>query len=321
MTSDTDTAAVATLQELPDETLYWALIDIANGLLSGTLLGGYYAVISIGLAVSFGVMRLVNLAHGDWLIVAAYVAVVFTRLLPVSPFITLLLVVPVMWVVGYWVQRYLLNRVSVQAMEARGLAGGFGLMSPILMTFGLSIFLAHALLGLFSADNQVIRNELSYAAVQLSQDLSLSTLRLVFFALALAVLIGVHLLLHNSQLGRAIRAASDDAEIAPLMGIDTNKVYALTSALALAIAGIAGVMIGMSRPFQPFDGATFLLIAFGVVIIGGLGSILGALVGGVLLGITQVLAGTYFGPSAQQVAGYMLILGVLALRPQGLFAR
>ena len=105
------------------------------------------------------------------------------------------------------------------------------------------------------------------------------------------------------------------------MGIDTDKVYALTSALALAIAGIAGVMIGMSRPFQPFDGATFLLIAFGVVIIGGLGSILGALVGGVLLGITQVLAGTYFGPSAQQVAGYMLILGVLALRPQGLFAR
>ena len=102
MASGADNAADASIQELPDETLYWALIDIANGLLSGTLLGGYYAVISIGLAVSFGVMRLVNLAHGDWLIVAAYVAVVFTRLLPVSPFITLLLVVPVMWAVGYW---------------------------------------------------------------------------------------------------------------------------------------------------------------------------------------------------------------------------
>ncbi|MEQ8349143.1 MAG: branched-chain amino acid ABC transporter permease [Sneathiellaceae bacterium] len=306
---------------MTEEDWYWTFIDIANGLLSGTMLGGYYAVISIGLALTFGVMRLVNLAHGDFLIFAAYVATVMLSLVPISPFYTLILVVPVMFAVGYGLQRFLLNRVSVQAMEQKGMSSNFGLMSPILVTFGTSIVVSHALLGIFSSDTTSIRNSLSYSAIRLSQDLSISSLRLIFFCLAVAILLFVHLFLSYTHTGRAIRAASDDAEVAPLMGIVTDRVYAIATGISLAIAGVAGVMIGMSRPFQPFDGPQFLLIAFGVVIIGGLGSIMGALVGGVLLGIVQILAGTYFGPSAQLVAGYMLILLVLAVRPQGLFAR
>lgn len=309
-----------------NEDLYWTLIDIANGLLSGGTLGAYYAVISIGLALNFGVMRLVNLAHGDWLIVAAYLAFavmsfVLAQGWQVSPFWLLLVVIPVMYVIGYLIQRVLLNRVSVQAAERKGMSTSFGLMSPLLVTFGMSIVLSQVLLVLFESNARIIQNELSYAAIRLGEDLTLSTLRLIFFGIAVVMLIVVQLVLTRTHIGRAIRAASDDPEIAALMGMSANKVYAVASGLSLATAGVAGVMVGMSRTFQPFDGPTFLLVAFGVVILGGMGSMVGALVGGIVLGIVQVLAGTYFGPSAQLVGGYILILLVLAVRPQGLFAR
>jgi len=306
---------------MTDEGLYWFVIDIANGFLTGTMIGGYYAIISIGLALTFGVMRLVNLAHGDMLIVAAYLASVILSILPVSPFASLIVVAPAMFALGYLLQRLLLNRVSVQAMEAKGLSPNFGLMSPILVTFGLGIFIAHGLLEMFSSDARQMRNSLAFTAIRLSEDLNISLLRLIFFVIAVVILVLLQLFLRRTHIGRAIRAASDDARIAPLMGISTAHVYGVALGISLAIAGAAGVMIGMLRSFQPFDGPQFLLIAFGVVIIGGLGSIAGSLVGGVLLGIVQVLAGTYFGPSAQLVAGYMLILLVLAFRPQGLFSR
>lgn len=310
-----------------NEDLYWTFIDIANGLLSGTMLGGYYALISIGLALNFGVMRLVNLAHGDWLIVAAYLAyVVLTWLtgawqLQISAFWMLAVVIPVMYLIGYFIQRVLLNRVSVQAAERKGMSASFGLMSPLLVTFGMSIVISQVLLALFESNARIIQNELSYAAVRLGEDLALSTLRLIFFGIVLAILAFLSFFLNATHTGRAVRAASDDPEIAALMGMTPNRIYAVASGISLATAGVAGVMVGMSRTFQPFDGPTFLLVAFGVVILGGLGSIAGALVGGVILGIVQVLSGTYFGPSAQLVGGYMLILLVLAVRPQGLFLR
>ncbi len=306
---------------MTSEDLYWALIDLANGLLSGTMLGGYYAIIAIGLSLTFGVMRLVNLAHGDWLVFGAYLAMIFVGLLPVSPFWALIVVAPIMFAVGYLIQHLLLNRVSVQAMEQKGMSTSFGLMSPILVTFGMSIVLSQAMMAGFSSDTRLIRNALSFSAIKLNEDLNISTLRLIFFGVAVAILVLVQILMRATFIGRAIRAASDDAEIAPLMGMRTNHIFAFASGISLAIAGVAGVMIGMSRPFQPFDGPQFLLIAFGVVILGGLGSLIGTLVGGVILGIVQVLAGTYFGPSAQLVAGYMLILLVLAFRPQGIFSR
>jgi branched-chain amino acid transport system permease protein len=306
---------------MDNEQLYYALIDVANGLLTGTMLGGYYAMIAIGLALNFGVMRLVNLAHGDWLIVAAYLAATLVTVLPVSPFWMFVPVVPLMYAIGYGLQRAMLNRVSVQAMERRGMSSSFGLMSPLLVTFGMSIVIAQALLGVYDSNARNIANDLSFAAIRLGEDLSVSVLRLIFFGIAVAILVLLHRFLHATHIGRAIRAASDDIEIAPLMGMPTPHVYATASGIALAIAGVAGIMIGMSRTFQPFDGPQFLLVAFGVVIIGGLGSIKGSLVGGVLLGIVQVLSGTYFGPSAQLVGGYMLILLVLAFKPRGLFGQ
>ncbi|GMV01769.1 MAG: branched-chain amino acid ABC transporter permease [Burkholderiaceae bacterium] len=304
-----------------NEDLYWFGIDLANGILSGAMLGGYYALISVGLALNFGVMRLVNLSHGDWLIVAAYLCVVLLTAVPVAPFWALVVVVPVMYGIGYVAQRGLLNHVSVQSAERRGMSPVFGLMLPLLVTFGLSIVLSQGMLLVFSADAATIRNDLSFSAIRLGPDLSVSTLRLGFFVAAAVLIAALATWMRMTHIGRAIRAASDDAEMAALMGMRTPHVYAVASGVALATASIAGFMIGMSRSFQPFDGPPFLLLAFGVVVLGGLGSLAGSFVGGIVLGIVQVLAGTYFGPAAQQVAGYLLILLVLAVRPQGLFAR
>lgn len=306
---------------MANNDLYWIAVDLANGVLSGAMLGGYYALVSVGLALTFGVMRLVNLSHGDWLIVAAYIAVTFLAATGLAPFWSITLLVPVMYAIGYLVQRGLLNHVSVQAAERRGMSPVFGLMLPLLVTFGLSIVLSQGMQLIFSSDAATIPNDLSYSAIKLSDDLSISTLRFGFFIAAAVLLAGLSVWLRNTHTGRAIRAASDDPEIAALMGMRTSHVYAVASGVALASASIAGVMVGMSRSFQPFDGPPFLLMAFGVVILGGLGSIAGAFVGGIVLGITQVLAGTYFGPAAQQVAGYLLILFMLAVRPQGLLAR
>lgn len=304
-----------------NDDLYWLAVDLANGVLSGAMLGGYYALISVGLALNFGVMRLVNLSHGDWLIVAAYLCATLLAASGVSPFWTLMVVVPVMYGIGYAVQRGLLNHVSVQAAERRGMSPVFGLMLPLLVTFGLSIVLSQGMLLIFSSDAATIKNDLSYTAIKLSDGLSISMLRFGFFVAAAVLLAALALWMKSTHIGRAIRAASDDPEVAGLMGMRTPHVYAVASGVALASASIAGFMIGMSRSFQPFDGPPFLLMAFGVVILGGLGSLLGSLVGGIVLGIVQVLAGTYFGPAAQQVAGYLLILFVLAVRPQGLLAK
>ncbi|MDB5827766.1 MAG: hypothetical protein JWQ73_1986 [Variovorax sp.] len=301
--------------------LYWVGVDLANGILSGAMLGGYYALISVGLALNFGVMRLVNLSHGDWLIVAAYLCVTLLTYIPMAPFWSLVIVVPLMYGIGYAVQRFLLNHVSVQSAERRGMSPVFGLMLPLLVTFGLSIVLSQGMLLIFNSDAATIKNDLSFSAIRLTEDLSVSTLRLGFFVAAAVLLGGLALWMRSTHIGRAIRAASDDPEIATLMGMRTPHVYAVASGVALASASVAGFMVGMSRSFQPFDGPPFLLMAFGVVILGGLGSLAGSFVGGIVLGIVQVLAGTYFGPAAQQVSGYLLILLVLAVRPQGLLAK
>jgi branched-chain amino acid transport system permease protein len=306
---------------MTDADIYWAAIDIINGLLTGALIGGYYAMLAIGLALSFGVMRLVNLAHGEFLVVGAYISAAILQVLKIPSFFVLIFVVPIMFMIGYALQRILLNRVSVQAMERRGMSPNFGLMAPILVTFGLGIAISHLLFGIFASDARTIPNSLAFSAIHFADDLSVSLLKFVFFWMSIVLLIALHLFLKATNIGRAIRAAADSPTYAALMGIPTDHIFSLAMGISLALAGIAGFMIGMTRTFQPFDGPQFILITFGVVIIGGINSISGILVGGIVLGITQVLAGTYFGPSAQLVAGYVLVLFILSFRREGLFSR
>lgn len=195
------------------------------------------------------------------------------------------------------------------------------MMLTLLVTFGISIVLSQAMQIVFSTNAATIHNDLSFSAFTLTDDLSVSTLRFGFLIAAAALIGALSIFMHLTHIGRAIRATSDDPETAGLMGMRTSHVYAVAGGVSLAFASVAGFMIGMSRSFQPFDGPPFLLTAFGVIIIGGLGSLGGCFAGGIALGVMQVPAGTYFGPAAQQLAGYMFILLTLVVRPQGLFKR
>jgi len=276
----------------------------------GVLLGGLYALFATGLSLIFGVMRLVNLAHGDFSIMAAFVAVVAVQTLDVNPLTALILVVPVMAAAGYGLQRVALNRLL-----------GRGILPAVLVTFGLSIVIQNGLLELFSADSRRLNpGGIETASVPLGGGLAVGTFPLLTFAVAVLLLVALQLLIGRSAIGRAFRAASDDGATAALMGIDTGRLYGLAMALSLAIVAVAGVFLGIRTTFAFSSGPDRLLFAFEAVIIGGLGSLWGTLAGGVILGVAQTV-GARLSPGWGVLAGHLVFLAVLLLRPSGLFAR
>ena len=276
----------------------------------GVLLGGLYALFATGLSLIFGVMRLVNLAHGDFSILAAFVAVVAVQTLDVNPLTALILVVPVMAAAGYGLQRVALNRLL-----------GRGILPAVLVTFGLSIVIQNGLLELFSADSRRLNpGGIETASVPLGGGLAVGTFPLLTFAVAVLLLVALQLLIGRSAIGRAFRAASDDGATAALMGIDTGRLYGLAMALSLAIVAVAGVFLGIRTTFAFSSGPDRLLFAFEAVIIGGLGSLWGTLAGGVILGVAQTV-GARLSPGWGVLAGHLVFLAVLLLRPSGLFAR
>jgi branched-chain amino acid transport system permease protein len=280
-----------------------------NTLVQGVLLGGLYAMFAVGLSLMFGIMRLVNIAHGDFIVLASYLALVVVEVLGLSPLASLVLVVPVMFVVGYCLQRQLLNRTL-----------GNDILPPLLVTFGLSIILQNVLLEFFSADSQKLsQGELEVASVAVG-GLSLGVMPLLVFGCALAVIGGLLLLLYKTRLGRAFRATSDDQSTAQLMGIDNRHIFGLAMALAMAVVSIAGVFLAVRTSFDPSVGPARLLYGFEAVIIGGLGSLWGTLAGGVILGVAQAV-GARIDPGWQILAGHLVFLLILVFRPRGLFPR
>ena len=281
-----------------------------NTVLQGILLGGYYALFAAGLSLMFGVMRLVNLAHGDLAVLAAFGSVVLVDQLHMNPWETLIVVVPLMAVLGYALQRYLLN-----------LTVGATPLPSILVTFGLSIIIANTLLQVFSADTRGLQaGAISTASIQLGDGLAVGTFDIVVFAVAIAVLSGLQLMLTRTTTGRLMRACSDDRQTASLMGINERHVYALATAIALATVAVAGIFAGMSTQFTPTSGPMYLIFAFEAVVIGGLGSLWGTLAGGIVLGVAQTIGGQI--NSADQIlAGHLVFLVVLAFRPCGIFSR
>jgi branched-chain amino acid transport system permease protein len=276
----------------------------------GVLLGGLYALFATGLSLIFGVMRLVNLAHGDFSILAAFLAVLAVQALELNPLLALLVVVPLMAVVGYGLQRLVLNRLL-----------GRGVLPAVLVTFGFSIVIQNGLLETFSADSQRLNpGGLETASLALGGGLAVGWFPLLTFGVALLLLVALQLLIGRSSLGRAFRAASDDGTTAALMGIDTGRVYALAMALSLAIVAVAGIVLGIRTTFTFSSGPDRLLFAFEAVIIGGLGSLWGTLVGGVILGIAQT-TGARISPGWGILTGHLVFLAVLLLRPAGLFAK
>jgi branched-chain amino acid transport system permease protein len=284
-------------------------VEWVNAVVQGVLLGGLYALLATGLSLVFGVMRLVNLAHGDLSIMAAYLALVVVSATGVNPFLAIALVVPLMMVGGYLLQRLLLNR-SID----------HGPLSPLLITFGLSVILQNVLLDVFSADSQGLdAGPIENASIRLTDQIAIGTYPSLTFVVAVVVLGGLGLVLARTQLGRAIRATSDDHAAARLVGIDHRHLYAVALAIALGTAAIAGIFLGIRTTFGPSDGPIQLISAFEAVIMGGLGSLWGTLVGGMTLGVAQALGGQV-SPSFQLLAGHLVFLAVLIFRPRGLFA-
>jgi len=265
-----------------------------NIVLQGVLIGGLYAMFAAGLSLIFGVMRLVNIAHGDLIVLAAYVSLVVTQAMGVDPLTSLLLVVPVMAVTGYALQRGLLNRTL-----------GDDLLPPLLVTFGLSIIIQNGLLELFTADSRRLQaGAIEVQAFELLQGVWIGVLPLLQFAIAVAVIAGLQILFYRTALGRAFRATSDDPSVAQLMGLDTRHVFAMAMALSLAVVAIAGVFLAVRTNFDPAIGPARLIFGFEAVIIGGLGSMWGTLAGGIILGVSQAI-GAQIDPGWQLLAGHI----------------
>jgi branched-chain amino acid transport system permease protein len=281
-----------------------------NVILQGLLIGGLYAMFAAGLSLIFGVMRLVNIAHGDLIVLAAYVSLMVTQTFGMDPLTSLLLVVPVMALIGYGLQRGLLNRTL-----------GDDLLPPLLVTFGLSIIIQNGLLELFTADSRKLQaGAIEIQTFQLAQNLWIGAFPLIQFVVAVAVIGGLQLLFYRTALGRALRATSDDQAVAQLMGLDTRHVFAVAMALSLAVIAIAGVFLAVRANFDPAIGPARLIFAFEAVIIGGLGSMWGTLAGGIILGVSQAI-GAQIDPGWQLLAGHIVFLTILAVRPQGLFPK
>lgn len=281
-----------------------------NAIIQGCLLGGLYALLAAGLSLMFGVMRIVNLAHGVLAITAAYIAWVLVQHTPIPPFATLIVVVPVMAAVGYVLQRGLLNRALDQ-----------GSLAPILVTFGLAIVITNLLQEIFTVDNRSIQiGALETDSIRISSDLAIGIFPLITFVVGIVVIVGLQLFLSRTRTGRAMRATSDDRDAAVLMGINNRQLYAIAAAIALGIVGVAGVFLGMRTQFNPGFGDVMLIFAFEAVIIGGLGSLWGTLAGGMILGVAQVVGAQAF-PAYGVLFGHLVFLLVLVVRPQGLIPK
>ncbi len=274
-------------------------------LIQGVLLGGYYALIACGLSFMYGVMRIINLAHGSLAILAAFALFVLADRFDVSPFLGLLLVLPAMAAIGWLLHRTVLER------SARG-----GSLLPILSTFGLSIVIDNLLFQLFGADTRSLApyiGSLSYDSWTISDDISIGQLAAGTFAAAVLLLGGLQLLLSRTPLGRAIRAVAEDPDTVGLVGIDARRVGAIATAIAMVAVGIAGAALAMRATFDPYAGAPQLLFAFEAAVIGGAGSLWGTLLGGVVLGVAQSL-GAQVIPQGFLIGGHVVFLAVLLAR-------
>ena len=285
-------------------------MEWVNAVVQGVLVGGLYALFAAGLSLIFGVMRLVNIAHGDLIVAAAYLAFVVIQATGLPALASLVIVIPLAAAAGYALQIGIFNRVL-----------GKDILPPLLVSFGLSVIIQNGLLSIFTVNSRKLHaGALETGSFELLPGVAIGYLPLLTFAAAVAVIFALQFMFYRTALGRAFRATSDDPEIALLMGLDTRKVYAAAMAISLAVVALAGVFLAIRSNFDPFMGPGRLIFGFEAVIIGGLGNLWGTLIGGVVLGVAQGL-GAELNPGWQVLAGHLTFLAVLAGRPRGLFPR
>jgi branched-chain amino acid transport system permease protein len=289
------------------------LSDLASPVITGLLLGGLYVVIALGLSLVFGVMKVINVAHGDFVVLGGYFAFVLLSSLGIDPILSLVVGIPLFFVLGMLIERFLLHRAVQRSADA-----------ALLIAFGLALIIQNAAQEIWTPLSRGLNTGYSMKSFQIG-GVYVPLVYVLDFAAALIVMVVIHQFLKRTYLGQAITAASQDRQTAELMGINPARVYQIAFGIALALAAIAGVFLGLSFPFKPTSGTSFLIIAFGVVILGGLGSMVGTFLGGMIFGLSQTL-GDYFlapiiGPAAQQLVPFAMVLFVLTVRPQGLFGR
>lgn len=285
-------------------------MEWVNTIVQGILLGGLYAMFATGLSLMFGIMRLVNIAHGDFIILGSYLALVVVTSLGISPLWSFIIVVPLMFILGYFLQRYLLNKTL-----------GNDILPPLLVTFGLSIILQNVLLEIFSADSQKLAaGDIEVASITIVEGLNIGVLPLIVFLAGVGIIASLQFLFYKTELGRAFRATSDDQDTARLMGVSNSHIFGLAMAIAMAVVAIAGIFLAIKTNFDPTVGPARLLYGFEAVIIGGLGSLWGTLVGGIILGVAQAI-GAKIDPGWQILTGHIVFLIILIIRPRGLFPR
>ena len=285
-------------------------MEWVNSIVQGILLGGLYALFAAGLSLIFGVMRLVNVAHGDLIVLAAFLGLVVTQSLGMHPIASLLIVIPLMAIIGYVLQRGILNFTL-----------GDDILPPLLVTFGLSVIIQNSLLEIFTADNRKMSaGDFETMSITVTEGLNIGVMPLVVFIIAIVVIAGLQWVFYRTALGRAFRATSDNQAIAQLMGLNNRHIFGIAMALSLVVVAIAGVFLGIRTSFDPSVGPARLIYGFEAVIIGGLGNLWGTLAGGIILAVSQNI-GAQINPGWQILAGHIAFLVVLAIRPKGLFPR
>ena len=281
-----------------------------NQLLQGILLGGLYTLFATGLSLSAGVMRFVNIAHGDFIVLGCFLLLVLTTGAGLNPVVATLAILPLAFLVGFALQRFLLQRVV-----------GENVLLVVLVTFGLAIIIENGLLEGFGADPEKVSGGwIETATIGLGHGINMGVFQVVTFAAAVALVAMLDLLLYRSGIGAKIRAVADDVAAADLIGLSSARIYAVAMGISFVTIGIAAGFMSIWTDFDPASGPTRLLIAFEVVVLGGLGSMWGSLVGGIVLGVAQSVGGQ-FDIAWQMLAGHIVFLVVLAVRPQGLFPK
>lgn len=281
------------------------MVDFLQLAINGILLGGFYALLGVGMTMIFGIVGLTNLAHGDFVILGAYLSTLLASLAGVEPILTLIVTIPLMFVLGMALQRGLINHVMDKGSEP-----------ALLVTFGLSIILQDAALLLFSADARHIPAGYSLETLHLG-GIDISLLNVILFAIGAVCMLALSLFLSKTYTGRAIRAVSDDPEAARLSGTNVRRIYGIAMGFAMATAAVAGLCVGLKWTFYPSSGGSYLLISFIVVVIGGMGSVSGTFLAGLAFGFAQVIGGANNG----LLVSYIVLLLMLTFRPNGLITR
>jgi branched-chain amino acid transport system permease protein len=286
-----------------------SLADFASPIAIGVLLGGLYVVIALGLSLVFGVMKVINVAHGDLVILGSYLAFVASTSWGLDPILSLVVGIPLFFIMGILIEKFLVHRAFRMSVDA-----------ALIIAFGISLVIQNGAQLVWTPLSRGLMTPYTLESLKIG-DVYIPMVYVVDFVMALVVLLAIHQFLKRTYLGQAITAASQDSETAELMGINPTRVYQLAFGIAMALAAVAGVSLALTFPFTPKSGVAFLIIAFGVIILGGLGSMVGTFIGGMIFGLSQTLGGHFWGPTGQLLVPFVMVLVVLTIRPQGLFGR